>query len=80
MILGLPIIFVSIPIGYLSYNTTQVSKNILEILNNPKAYQNSYGISNTLDSKKLKAKLKENTFFFDFFIEYGVSKNTDRKN
>lgn len=78
-ILGLPILFVSIPLGYFSFNVNQVSKNFLDIVKEPKKYQDLFGLTNSFNKDKVKSKLKEKTFYFDSFIEYGVDKALSKK-
>lgn len=71
-ILGAPIILVSLPIGYASYNAAKVSKNINDIIDNPKEYQKLFGLHQVFDKQKIKKKLEQETFCFSWAVNVVV--------
>lgn len=70
-VIGLPLILVTLPLGYLSFNTYKVSKNMNDIIDNPTAYRN---LNLTLDKQQIKKKLQQETFCFDWIIDLAVEK------
>lgn len=70
VIFGLPIILVSLPVGYLSYNSYKTLENIKDVLENPKKYQNSFGLEDSFDKQSLKNKLTQGTFCFSWCIGF----------
>ncbi|MBA3816436.1 MAG: hypothetical protein H0X29_07950 [Parachlamydiaceae bacterium] len=70
--IGLPLILVSLPIGYLSFNVYNVSKNINDILDNPKDYQRLFVLDPGYDKQKIKTKLEQGTFCFSWIIELAL--------
>jgi hypothetical protein len=71
-IVGVPLILVSLPLGYLAYNGYRVAENLNEIVDNPKKYQATFGLEDGFDKDKVKAKLKENTFGFSWIIDFAI--------
>lgn len=71
-IIGLPIILVSLLTSYLSYNGYKISKNINDIINNPKKHQKFLGLKSVFDKQKIKDKLEKDTIFFSWIIELFV--------
>jgi hypothetical protein len=70
--ISLPIILVSLPVGFLSYNGYQATKNLYDILDNLTNYRNSYGLESSFDAQKIKSKLKEGTYFFEWTTNANV--------
>ena len=68
-IIGLPLILVSLPLGYLAFNTYKLSENMKDIIDNPKEYQRFFGLVPTFDKQKIKKKLEEETFCFSWAAE-----------
>lgn len=71
-IVGVPLILVSLPVGYLAYNAYRIAENLNEIVDNPKKFQASFGLEGGFDKDKVKAKLKENTFGFSWIIDVAI--------
>lgn len=71
-IIGLPIILVSLPLGYLSFNAYKVTKNISDIEDNPKEYQRFIGWDLIWDKQKIKKKLEQETFCFSWIVDVAV--------
>lgn len=67
---GAPIIFVSLPLGYSSYNCYKISENLYDIIENPTEYQKFTSLS--VDKQKIKKKLGEGTFCFSWIIDLAV--------
>jgi len=74
LILGFSIILVTLPAGYLVYNAYKTLENIDDVLDNPKKYQDAFGLTQTFNKELLKAKLKEGTFLFGWFASIAVEK------
>lgn len=70
-VMGLPLILVNLPLGYLSFNAYKVSQNINDIIDNPAIYRN---LNQTFDKQKIKKKLEKETFFFNWIIDVLVDK------
>ncbi|KAF3362754.1 hypothetical protein PHSC3_000668 [Chlamydiales bacterium STE3] len=60
-IVGLTIILVSLPLGYLSYSAYKLSDNMNDIIVNPKKYQGQNLLGANIDKEKIKKKLKKET-------------------
>lgn len=74
-IVALPLILISVPLCYLSYNAYKVTKNIDEIIDNPKKYQKfHYQQDPTLDMQKIKKKLAKDTICFRPVVDWFVDK------
>lgn len=71
--LGTSLILVTLPLGYLSFNGTKVSKNLSDILNNPKEYITLKGFGK-LDKQKIKKKVEEETYCFHWIVDAMVDK------
>jgi len=69
---GIPLLIVSLPIGYLSYNIYKVSDNIIDALDTMPEYRRH----GKADLQKLKVKFKQGTFCFGYAIDYLVAKMT----
>lgn len=69
--LGIALIVVSLPIGFFAYNMQMMQPNLDEIIENPAAYIliDPTSAEVKLNSDQIKAKLKENTFCFDYPID-----------
>lgn len=70
--IGFPIILVSLPVGYLSYNAYKISKNTNDIIDNPKKYQRLFGLDPAFDKQKIKNKLEQGTFCFSSIVEIAL--------
>ena len=68
-VIGAPIIFASLPSGYLCYNANKVSENFNDIVSNPKQYQRLLELDPAFDKYKFKNKLTEGTFCFGWAID-----------
>lgn len=66
---GFPIIFVALPTCYFSYNASKALTNFNDIINNPKEYLDLLG---SPDKPKIKKKLEERTFGFNWIIDFVV--------
>lgn len=71
---GIPLILVSLPMGYASYNFYKTCDNVKDIIDNPKQYQNIWGLDGTYNRQALRSKLAEGTIFFDWFADFIVAK------
>jgi hypothetical protein len=71
-IIGVPLVLISIPTCYFSYNGTRVLENLQDIFDNPKKLQNLYLLDTSFDKYSFKNKLKEGTFCFNWFIDAAI--------
>ena len=78
-VVGVPLILVSLPLGYLAYNGYRIAENLNDIVANPKKYQVSFGLEGALDKDKVKEKLKENTFGFSWIISAVIDQLSKNK-
>jgi hypothetical protein len=78
-IVGLALILVSLPLGYLSYNAYRTSENAIDICNNPIEYLNFTRFDETFNKQTLKNKLTQGTFGFDLFTDLLIEKMVQRK-
>lgn len=67
VVIGVPLLLASLPAGYLSYNCYTISKNVLEIVNNPSAYR-ILGLG-PADRQKIRSKLGEGTFLCNWAVD-----------
>jgi len=70
-----PIIFVTLPLCYISYNSYQMAENLHQIINNPKQYQYGWGTIPEFNHTKIAHKLKENTILMDWLLLENVVKD-----
>jgi hypothetical protein len=66
-IIGIPLLFASLPIGYVSYNLYTISKNMLEIFNNH-SYYRALGLG-YFDRQRVVSRLETGTFFADWAVD-----------
>lgn len=71
---GLALTSVSLPLCYSSFNAYTVSKNISDIIDNPKQYQKITDFELTWDKQKIKKKLEQDTFCFSSIVDVAVEK------
>lgn len=67
LISGFPIIFISLPMLYFSYNCYQGTGNLLKILDNVKEYLAKD--ENKLDREKVRATISKGTFCFEWCVD-----------
>lgn len=72
--LGLPILFVTLPLCYLSYNCSKTIANFAKIIDRPTKYQNFIGLDKEINRLKVKEKLLEGTICFDWAVNALVDK------
>lgn len=65
-LVSMPILMVSLPAGYLTYNSYKTSVNMSDILDNPKKYQTLDGLSQIYSEDLLKEKLRKETICFEW--------------
>jgi hypothetical protein len=66
-VIGASLLLASLPIGYLAYNCYTLSKNVLEIVNNPSAYR-ILGLG-PADRQRIRSKLGEGTFLCNWAVD-----------
>jgi hypothetical protein len=66
-IIGVPLLLASAPLGYASYNCYEITKNLLDIFNNPAKYR-ILGLGE-FDKNKIRNKLEEGTFLCNWAIQ-----------
>lgn len=71
-IVGVPLILVSLPLGYLAYNAYRVAENLNDIVDNPIKFHAPFTLEKAFDKQKIKEKLKENTFGFSWIIDFAI--------
>jgi|JI9StandDraft_1071089.scaffolds.fasta_scaffold21419_5 hypothetical protein len=72
--IGLGLILVTLPLGYLAFNTYTASKNMRDIINSPKEYQKLLSLDQVFDKQKIKDKVSEGTFCFNWIVDIAVEK------
>lgn len=70
-VIGVPLILVSLPVGYMAYNTYRITDNLADIIDNPKKYDNSLGMD--IGHHQLKSKLKQGTVGANWVVNFVVS-------
>ena len=71
---GVPLLVLSVPLAYFSYNGYKVSANALDVIDNYKDYENLVSGANT---QKIKKRVNEGTICFEYAVDYLVSALTD---
>lgn len=71
---GLMMLTTSLPLVYFSYNSCRLAANLDNILENPKKYQNLFGLEETFNKRAFKQKISEGTYCFNWFISYLTDK------
>ncbi|MBS0585280.1 MAG: hypothetical protein JSR76_03135 [Verrucomicrobia bacterium] len=73
-VIGLGLILVTLPLGYLAFNTYTASKNMRDIIDSPKEYQKFLGLDQAFDKQKIKNKVSEGTFWFNWIVDIAIDK------
>ena len=72
--IGITMIAISLPLYFLSFNSVRVFDNLHNAVNDIGNYKTARGSGSSIDTNKLKGKLKENTFgvspLINAFVDY----------
>lgn len=69
---GVPLLILSVPLGYFSYNGYKVCANAIDVIANFKDYHKLLGLAG-VDEKQIKTRLSRDTFCFDYAVDHMVS-------
>lgn len=79
-----PLLIFTVPLAYFSYNGFRVSQNIETMSQNPNQYAVYFGWGtlvgkNASDKDRVRACLVQNTFCFDFFVDWIIQSFVKQK-
>jgi len=77
LVLGIPLVLVTLPVGYLAYNAYRTCENLKEIIDTPSKYQNLGGIGGW-HKDSFKTGLIKGTFCFEWFADLIVQNMVEK--